>query len=210
MVSIFKLAPLPVSCRSTTPFYYINNVEAFFLFPRHCSFWPRHYSRFPQRRRFLSRLCSSLPQHCSLLLFVRRLQLFATTLTLFATKLQLFARKRKLFAFCHYIAAFCHNSTMQLFATTQQRVYVCIRACVFVRACMRVCVKLQALVYDILPSTTAVFSYAIRSRKLTANEQFFVGAQTVVYLLQTTQIKQAVSFTAVNKVYTSTNKTIIV
>ena len=28
--------------------------------------------------------------------------------------------------------------------------------------------KLQALVYDILPSTTAVFSYAIGSRKLSA------------------------------------------
>ena len=49
--------------------------------------------------------------------------------------------------------------------------------------------KLQALVYDILHSTTAVFSYAIGSRKLSANEQFFVGAQTVVRLLQTTQIK---------------------
>ena len=33
------------------------------------------------------------------------------------------------------------------------------------------------------------FSYAIGSRKLSANEQFFVGAQTVVSLLQTTQIK---------------------
>ena len=32
--------------------------------------------------------------------------------------------------------------------------------------------KLQALVYDILPSTTAVFSCAIGSRKLSANEQF--------------------------------------
>ena len=63
--------------------------------------------------------------------------------------------------------------------------------------------KLQALVYDILPSATAVFSYAIGSRKLSA----FVGAQTVV---QTTQIKQGVSLIAVNKVYTSTNKTIIV
>ena len=46
------------------------------------------------------------------------------------------------------------------------------------------------LVYDILPSTTAVFSYAIGSRKLSANDQVFVGAQTVVSLLQTTQIKQ--------------------
>ncbi len=70
--------------------------------------------------------------------------------------------------------------------------------------------KLQALVYDILPSTTAVFSYAIGSRKLSANEQFFVGAQTAVSLLQTTQIKQSVSFIAADKVYTSTNKTTIV
>ena len=62
--------------------------------------------------------------------------------------------------------------------------------------------KLQALVYDILPSTTAVFSYDIGSRKLSA-EQFFVGAQTVVSLLQATQIKQGVSFIAANKVYTS-------
>ena len=37
-----------------------------------------------------------------------------------------------------------------------------------------VCGKLQALVYDILPSTTAVFSYAIGSRKLSANEQFLL------------------------------------
>ena len=46
--------------------------------------------------------------------------------------------------------------------------------------------KLEALVYDILPSTTAVFSYAIGPRKLSANEQCFVlfcvGAQTVVSL----------------------------
>ena len=71
--------------------------------------------------------------------------------------------------------------------------------------------KLQALVYDILPSTTAVFSYAIGSRKLSANVQsVFVGAQTVVSLLQTTQIKQGVSFIAANKVYTSTNKTTVV
>ena len=72
------------------------------------------------------------------------------------------------------------------------------------------CVKLQALVYDILLSTTAVFSYVIGFRKLSANEQFFVGAETVVSLLQTTQIKQGVSFIAANKVYTSANKTIIV
>ena len=71
--------------------------------------------------------------------------------------------------------------------------------------------KLQALVYDILLSTTAVFSYAIGSRKLSANEQFFFfGAQTVVSLLQTTQIIQGVSFIAAYKVYISTNKTTIV
>ena len=60
----------------------------------------------------------------------------------------------------------------------------------------RVTLKLQALVYDILPSTTAVFSYAIGSRKRSANEQFFVvvGAQTVVSLLQTTQLISDVCF----------------
>ena len=72
------------------------------------------------------------------------------------------------------------------------------------------CIKLQALVYDILPSTTVVFSNAIGSRKLSANEQYFVGAQTVVRLLQTTQIKQGVSLIAANKVYTSVTKTTIV
>ena len=36
----------------------------------------------------------------------------------------------------------------------------------------RLGIKLQALVYNILPSTTVVFSYAIGSRKLSANEQF--------------------------------------
>ena len=64
--------------------------------------------------------------------------------------------------------------------------------------------ELQALVYDILPSTTAVFSYAIGS------SSFFVGAQRVVSLLQTTRIKRGVSFIAATKVYTSTNKTTIV
>ena len=45
---------------------------------------------------------------------------------------------------------------------------------------------------------------------MSANEQVFVGAQTVVCLLQTTQIKQGMSFIAAKKVYTSTNKTTIV
>ena len=69
-------------------------------------------------------------------------------------------------------------------------------------------VKLQALVYDILPSTTAVFSYAIGSRKLSANEQFFVDAQTVVSLLQTTQIISDVCF--ITDHVASSNKTKIV
>ena len=75
-------------------------------------------------------------------------------------------------------------------------------------------IKLQALVYDILPSTTAVFSYAIGSRKLSANEQFFVvvvvGAQTVVTLLQTTQIISDVCFITDHVAYASSNKTKIV
>ena len=54
--------------------------------------------------------------------------------------------------------------------------------------------KLQALVYDILPSITVVFSYGIGPRKLSANEQFFVGAQTVLSLLLTTQIISDVCF----------------
>ena len=43
------------------------------------------------------------------------------------------------------------------------------------KATLGVCIhpKLQAPVYDILPLTTALFSYATGSRKLSANEQFF-------------------------------------
>ena len=60
------------------------------------------------------------------------------------------------------------------------------------------------------PSTTAVFSYAIGSRKLSANEQFFVGAQTVVSLLQTTQIIADICFITDHVAYTSSNKTKII
>ena len=70
--------------------------------------------------------------------------------------------------------------------------------------------KLQALVYDILPSTTAVFSYAIGSRKLPANEQFFVGVQTVVSLLQTSQIIPDVCFITDHVAYASSYKTKII
>ena len=66
--------------------------------------------------------------------------------------------------------------------------------------------ELQALVYDILPSTTAVFSYATGSRKLSANEQFFVGTQTDVRLLQTTQIISDVCFITYHVTYASSNQ----
>ena len=65
-------------------------------------------------------------------------------------------------------------------------------------------------VRDILPSTTAVFSYAIGSRKLSANEQFFVGAQTVVSLLQTTQTLSDVCLISNHVAYPGSNKTKIV
>ena len=65
-------------------------------------------------------------------------------------------------------------------------------------------------VYDILPLTTAVFSYAIGSRKLSANEQFFVGAQTVVSLLQTTHIMSDICFITDHVAYASSDKTKIV
>ena len=69
----------------------------------------------------------------------------------------------------------------------------------------------STVVYDILPSISDVFSYAIGSRKLSANEQFFVGAQTVGSLLQTTQIILSdVCFITDHVAYVSSNKTKIV
>ena len=70
--------------------------------------------------------------------------------------------------------------------------------------------RLQALVYGILPSTTAVFSYAIGPENCQLTKKKNVGAQTVVSLLQTTHMKQGVSFITANKAYTTTNKTTIV
>ena len=46
----------------------------------------------------------------------------------------------------------------------------------------RLAYKLQALVYDILPSTTAIVDYAIGFEKMSANEQFFEDAHTAVGL----------------------------
>ena len=56
--------------------------------------------------------------------------------------------------------------------------------------------KLQALVYDILPSTTVVFSYAIGSRKLSANKQFFCWCSNSSTFITNNSNKQGVSFTA--------------
>ena len=70
-------------------------------------------------------------------------------------------------------------------------------------------VKLSVLVYNILqPLPYWVRPQGPENRQLTSS--FFVGAQTSAGLLQTTQIKQGVSFIAANKVYISTNKTTIV
>ena len=100
-----------------------------------------------------------------------------------------------------------HCVCLSVSVTVLLPVCLCVCDCSPVSVC--VWCKLQALVYDILPSTTAIFSYAIGPEN-SANEQFFVDAQTVVSLLQTTQIKQGVWFIAANKVHTSTNKTTIV
>ena len=89
------------------------------------------------------------------------------------------------------------NSTAQI--SLEQVSYSLLGGAASVTVTMNPCFKLQALVYGILPSTTAVFSYVRGSRRLSANEQFFVGAQTVVSLLQTIQIKQGVSFIAATK-----------
>ena len=69
---------------------------------------------------------------------------------------------------------------------------------------------LQALVYNSLHSTIAIFSYAIGSKKLSANKQFFVGTQTVVSLLQTTQIIPGICFINDHVAHASSNKTKII
>ena len=47
---------------------------------------------------------------------------------------------------------------------------------------LRVGLKLQALVYDILPPTTAIVDYTVGLEKLSAIEQFFNDAQMAVSL----------------------------
>ena len=71
--------------------------------------------------------------------------------------------------------------------------------------------RLQALVYDILPSTTAITDYAIDLEKPSVNGQFFVEMNGFS-LEQTTQIiRSGVSFiTRAHVAYTSTTEAQIV
>ena len=66
--------------------------------------------------------------------------------------------------------------------------------------------SLQALVYDILPSTTAVFSCAIGSKNCQLTSSFLLVLKTVVSLLQTTQIISDVCFITDHVAYASSNK----
>ena len=54
--------------------------------------------------------------------------------------------------------------------------------CVCVASTVLLVPKLQALVYDTLPPTTAMVGYAIGLEKLSANEQFFGDVQTAASL----------------------------
>ena len=60
------------------------------------------------------------------------------------------------------------------------------------------------------PSFNHCRIYAIMSRKLSANEQFSVGAKTEVSLLQTTQIISDVCFITDHVAYAGSNKTKII
>ena len=70
--------------------------------------------------------------------------------------------------------------------------------------------ELQALVYDILSPTSAIIGYTVGLQKLSANRQFFFGAQMEVSLKQTTQITPGVSFLTIHIAYGITNKTMII
>ena len=73
-------------------------------------------------------------------------------------------------------------------------------------------VRLQTLVYDILPPATVIIDYAIGLEKLSANGQFFVGAhaQLAVSFQRTTESISGVTFVTAHVAYVSTNKTKIV
>ena len=60
--------------------------------------------------------------------------------------------------------------------------------------------KLQALVYDILPPATAITDYAIglkKNKKLSANEQLFIGAHMAVVSKRQLWLYQSVSVAVV-------------
>ena len=88
-----------------------------------------------------------------------------------------FTGKTCFFYYCHFFLTFLfyylylHSTTRSSFDLCLYRQHILLLLSVSYRNIL-FC-KLQALVYDILPSTTAVFSYAIGSRKLSANVQFF-------------------------------------
>ena len=78
-------------------------------------------------------------------------------------------------------------------------------------------VKFQALVYDILPPTTAVIDYALGRRQLSASEQFFVVAQVAVSLRRNSNyirffvvVVVCFVFVTAHVAFASTNKTQIV
>ena len=71
--------------------------------------------------------------------------------------------------------------------------------------------KLQSLVYDIPPSTTAVFSYALGSRKLSANEQFFGWcSNSGMFLTNNSNKTRCIIYNHQQSLHQHTNKTIIV
>ena len=73
--------------------------------------------------------------------------------------------------------------------------------------------RLQALVYDILPSTTVVFSYVMGSRKLSANEQFCCCccccSNSSTFITNNSNKTRRVIYSR-QEVYTSINKTTVV
>ena len=76
-------------------------------------------------------------------------------------------------------------------------------------------IAIVSIMLSSLLSRPIIFKSALKTNYLRPENcqltsSFFVGAETVASLLQTTQIKQGVLFIAANKVCTSTNKTTIV
>ena len=73
--------------------------------------------------------------------------------------------------FTPFLILFVPNQCLKV-AKTGLLAILCLAVCMN-NIADKASVKLQALVCDILLSTTAIFSYTIGSRKLSANEHFF-------------------------------------